>query len=85
MAKVRITSDLRGMRQVDKCPSHLVGLDQPVRQRDTMGQQLVDDAAVVLGVSGGVTVEVRGQQSPRLVCGADLAQRIDQLKLCSKL
>lgn len=50
-----------------------------------MGQQLVDDAAVVLGVSGGVTVEVRGQQSPRLVCGADLAQRIDQLKLCSKL
>lgn len=70
VAKVRITS-------------HLVGLDQPVRERDTMWQQLVDDTAVVLGVRGGVTVEVWGQQSPRLVCGADLAQRIDQLKLCN--
>lgn len=54
--------------------SHLVGLDQPVRERDTMGQQLVDDAVVVLGVSGGVTVEVRGQQPPGLVCGAELEQ-----------
>lgn len=39
-----------------------------------MRQQLVDDTAVVLSVGGGVTVEVGGQQSPRLVRGAGATQ-----------
>lgn len=47
--------------------SHLVRLDQPIGQRDAVWQQLIDDAAVVLSVSGGIPVQIGRQQPPRLV------------------
>lgn len=40
-----------------------------------MGQQLVDHAAVVLSVGGGVTVQVGGQQPPGLVRGAEQSNK----------
>lgn len=62
--------------------SHLIRLDQPIRERHAMWQQFVDDTVVVLGISRGVSVEVGGQQSPGLVCGTE--PRIAQLKLFDK-
>lgn len=49
---------------------HLEGIEQPIRHRHPMWQQLVDDTAMILSVLWGIFLQIMSQQPPSFICRA---------------